>query len=76
MRGMEFSAALAKEIREVRGLSRRGVARDAGLSRQGLINIEDGVSVPGADTLGRLAHVYGVSLDDFFTHVEQPATAV
>lgn len=78
MRDMDFSAPLAKEIRERRGLNRVAAARAAGLSRQGLINIEDGVSVPGVDTLGRLATAYGASVDEFYVHgsdADTPASA-
>lgn len=63
---MEFSPALATAIRDRVGLNRVEAARVVGLSRQGLVNIEDGVSVPGVDTLGRMASAYGASADDFF----------
>lgn len=75
MRDMDFSAPLAKEIRERRGLNRVAAARAAGLSRQGLINIEDGVSVPGVDTLGRLASAYGARVDEFYVHTPDADTA-
>lgn len=74
MADMEFSADLAKGIRERKGLNRVAASRAVGLSRQGLINIEEGDSLPGADTLGRMAHAYGVEVGDFF-HEPQPATA-
>jgi transcriptional regulator with XRE-family HTH domain len=68
MPDMLFSPERAKAIREACGLSRVAAAKGAELSRQGLINIEDGVSVPGVDTLGRLANAYGASVGDFFIH--------
>lgn len=73
---MEFSPEQAKAIRERVGLSRVKAAVAAGLSRQGLINIEDGESVPGADTLGRMASAYGSAIEDFYVvHDERDATA-
>ena len=63
---MEFSPELAKALRLDAGLSRVKAAESAGLSRQGLVNIEDGASVPGADTLARLAVAYGASPEDFY----------
>lgn len=75
MRDMHFSPELARQIRERHGLNRVAAARAAGLSRQGLINIEDGISVPGVDTLGRMASAYGASADEFYVHEQQAATA-
>ena len=67
MRDMEFSPALAIAHRESAGLSRVKAAKTAGLSRQGLINIEDGECVPSVATLARIASAYRRTPDDFFT---------
>ena len=66
MRDMEFSPALATAHRTALGLSRVAAARAVGLSRQGLINIEDGESVPSVSTLARMATAYGREFDEFF----------
>lgn len=63
---MEFSPALAKAIREHLDLNRVEAARRIGLSRQGLINIEDGDSVPSANTVGLMAAAYSADVGDFF----------
>lgn len=63
---MQFSPALATAHREALGLSRVAAARRVGLSRQGLINIEDGGSVPSVATLARMATAYHRTPDDFF----------
>ena len=67
MRDMEFSPGQAVSHREALGLSRSEAARKVGLSRQGLINIEDGESVPSVPTLARMAAAYGREFDEFFT---------
>ncbi len=67
---MQFSPDLAVAHRESLGLSRRGAARVIGLSRQGLINIEDGESVPSVATLARMATAYARTPDDFFHGVD------
>ena len=72
---MEFSPALAKSIREDRGLNRVAASRAVGLSRQGLVNIEDGISVPGVDTLGRMADAYEAPVEDFFIDADASDTA-
>lgn len=65
---MEFSPELARTIRETRGLNRVAASKAAGLSRQGLINIEDGGSVPSVATLARLADAYKAPVEEFFIH--------
>ncbi len=70
---MEFSPPHAKSIRENLGLNRVQAARMVGLSRQGLVNIEDGESIPGVDTLARMASAYGASADEFF-HAQEVST--
>lgn len=63
---MEFSPTLAKAMREQLDLNRVEAAKRIGLSRQGLINIEDGESVPSANTVGLMAVAYSAEVGDFF----------
>lgn len=72
MHDMHFSPDLAKAIRERLDLNRVEASRLVGLSRQGLINIEDGDSVPSVATLARMASAYRAEPGDFFT--EKDAT--
>lgn len=63
---MTFSPSLAVAFREALGLSRRAAAKAAGVSRQGLINIETGESAPNVTTLSRLASAYHREPGEFF----------
>lgn len=64
-----FSPDLARQAREANGLSVSEAARRAGISRQGLINIEAGESAPQSNTLAALADSYGVKVGDWFIGV-------
>jgi transcriptional regulator with XRE-family HTH domain len=63
---MEFSPAQAVALREAAGLSQRAAARESGLSRQGLRNVEEGTNAPTVTTLSRLATIYGREPGEFF----------
>jgi transcriptional regulator with XRE-family HTH domain len=54
-----------KEVRERKGLSQYALARIAGLSKQGLSNLELGAREPSWDTVQRLALALGVSCTEF-----------
>lgn len=50
-----------KEVRLARGRSQQDLAEVAGVTRQAIGKIENGLSTPGGDVLVRIAHYLGVS---------------
>lgn len=58
-----------RRIRSAKGKSQGEVADDAGLSRVGYRNIENGTSAPRVDTLLRIAGVLGVKLEELLAPV-------
>jgi transcriptional regulator with XRE-family HTH domain len=65
---MAISPDLLRRARMACGLSQVEAAERAGISRATLQNAEVGKWSPRADTLVRLARLYGVSIDSLFTH--------
>lgn len=57
-------ATLVKPLRESAGLSKKDVYDEAGISRQTLDNIENGVTVPQVDVLKRVLDVVGHEVDE------------
>jgi putative transcriptional regulator len=55
-----------REHREERGFSQEGLARELGVSRQTIVNIERGVSEPRVLLALALAAVLGVAVSDLF----------
>jgi putative transcriptional regulator len=55
-----------KEHRERRGLSQEQLAREAGVSRQTIMNIERGLSEPKVLLAIALAAILGVAITDLF----------
>lgn len=53
-----------KAIREKQGMSRGTLARKSGVSPQAICYIEAGVRVPKVSTLGALAEVLGVEMEE------------
>lgn len=57
-------AKLVKPLRQAGGLTKKVVYDEAGISRQTLDNIENGITVPQADVLKRVLEVVGHEVDE------------
>lgn len=57
-------AKLVKPLRQAGGLTKKVVYEEAGISRQTLDNIENGITVPQADVLKRVLEVVGHEVDE------------
>lgn len=55
-----------KELRIQKGLTRKELARRAGVSESWLKHIENGQNLPSIRTLARIAEVLEVSIKDIF----------
>jgi putative transcriptional regulator len=60
-----------KEQRELKGLSQEALARELGVSRQTVVNIERGVSEPRVFLAIALAAVLGVAVSELFRKGEK-----
>lgn len=56
-----------KAIREEAGLTKYALAKKAGISRQGLSQLESGESLPSWETVQLLVRALGVACEDFLT---------
>jgi transcriptional regulator with XRE-family HTH domain len=63
---MEVNPTKLKELREAKGLSVRGLAREAGVSTETIYSVEHGHRQPSVRTLGKIARALGVEVKDFF----------
>jgi transcriptional regulator with XRE-family HTH domain len=63
---MEVKPTKLKELREAKGLSVRGLAREAGVSTETIYSVEHGHRQPSVRTLGKIASALGVEVKDFF----------
>lgn len=66
-RNTELASKLGRKLKELRkasGLTREQGAVFSGISYGGLEGIEGGEGFPRIDTIMRLAHLYGVTLDE------------
>lgn len=63
-----LNAGAIKAARNGAGLTLRQAAAILGVSKTTLINSEAGRTEPGSVLLGRMAQVYGVSINAFFDH--------
>lgn len=72
---LAFDRHRAHQARLDKGMGTRTAAKAVGVVRQTLVNIEDGTSVPGGDTLAAMADVYGVGVGFFFTGDDGSAPA-
>ncbi len=61
---MEIDPTKIKELREARGLSVRGLAREAGVSTETVYSVEHGKRQPSMKTLGKLARALEVDPGD------------
>jgi transcriptional regulator with XRE-family HTH domain len=63
-------AARLRELREGAGISMRALAHRSGLSANALSMIERGRASPSVSTLNKLAEALGISITEFFGHVQ------
>ncbi len=61
---MEVNPTKLKELREARGLSVRGLAREAGISTETVYSVEHGKRQPSMKTLGKIARALEVDPKD------------
>ncbi len=64
---MEINPNRLKELREAKGLSVRGLAREAGISTETVYSVEHGKRQPSVRTLGKIARALGVEAKDLFS---------
>ncbi len=64
---MEVNPTKLKELREAKGLSVRGLAREAGVSTETIYSVEHGRRQPSVRTLGKIARALGVEAKDLFS---------
>jgi len=63
-------AARLHDLREEQGISMRALAQKSGLSANALSMIERGRASPSVSTLSKLADALGISITEFFGHVQ------
>ena len=59
-----------QELRERAGLSKYGLARESGLSREFIGKLERGVANPTIPVTAQLSHGIGMSLTEFVGHLD------
>jgi DNA-binding XRE family transcriptional regulator len=64
---MEINPTRLKQLREDRGYSVRGLAREAGVSTETVYSVEHGRRQPSVRTVGKLARALGVESKDLFS---------
>ncbi len=64
---MEIDPKKLREMRLARGLSVRGLAKEAGVSTETVYSVEHGKRQPNLTTLGKLARALGVNPGDLLT---------
>ncbi len=64
---MEVNATKLKELREARGLSVRGLAKEAGISTETVYSVEHGKRQPSMKTLDKIARALGANPVDLLT---------
>ncbi len=64
---MEINPTRLKKLREAKGLSVRGLAREAGISTETVYSVEHGKRQPSVRTLGKIARALGVEAKDLFS---------
>ncbi len=60
-----------QELREARGWSQYTLARESGVSRNTISYIESGKRLPGVEVLAVLVRGLGVTLEGFFSGMEE-----
>lgn len=56
-----------RKLRELHQLTQEDMAERTTLSKNGYANIESGESVPSIDSLGKIAHVFGMKIEDLIS---------
>lgn len=69
---MQSVGARVRELRRARGLTQRVLADRAGLYHTTISELERGVTVPGIDTLDKIATVLKVHLSDIVSDARTP----
>ena len=64
---MEVNPTRLRELRQARGLSVRGLAKEAEVSTETVYSVEHGKRQPTVRTLGKIASALGVEVKDFFS---------
>ena len=64
---VEVNPARLRELRQTRGLSVRGLAKEAEVSTETVYSVEHGKRQPSVRTLGKIARALGVEVKDFFS---------
>ncbi len=64
---MEIDSKKLRKLREARGLSVRGLAKEAGISTETVYSVEHGKRQPNLTTLGKLARALGANPVDLLT---------
>ena len=59
-----------QELREARALSKYGLARESGLSREYIGKLERGAANPTLPVTAQLSHGMGMTLAEFVEHLE------
>jgi len=62
-----FNPAKIRDIRTENGLSQTEMGRLIGCTKQMASQIENGTTLPGVNTLARIAELFDVDVDTFFT---------
>jgi transcriptional regulator with XRE-family HTH domain len=63
---VEVNPTRLRELRQARGLSIRGLAKEAGVSTETIYSVEHGRRQPSVRTLGKIARALGVEVKDLF----------
>jgi len=72
-RRMNVSTERIREARRAAGMSQRVLAVAVGVSEDTIRRTEQGTHETGANVLGRIAQVLGVSVDDLYENATDPA---
>jgi len=64
---VEVNTTRLRELRQARGLSIRGLAKEAGVSTETVYSVEHGKRQPSVRTLGKIARALGVEVKDLFS---------
>jgi transcriptional regulator with XRE-family HTH domain len=64
---VEVNPTRLRELRQARGLSVRGLAKEAEVSTETVYSVEHGKRQPSVRTLGKIAKALDVEVKDFFS---------
>jgi len=63
---VEVNPTRLRELRQARGLSVRGLAKEAEVSTETIYSVEHGKRQPSVRTLGKIARALGIEAKDLF----------